>query len=136
MDWPLIATGAANLPDGRVVGWSSQAPDSFYGKRKNTHGTIYNPLDDSFTATNSTTHDMFCAGVSMLEDGSIFIAGGGKTVSTTSVFTNGAFNQIDPMVLTRWYPTSTTLSSGQVLILAGTLASPYSEFGRRVKGGT
>jgi hypothetical protein len=22
-DWPLIATGAANLPDGRIIGWAS-----------------------------------------------------------------------------------------------------------------
>lgn len=126
-DWPLIATGAANLPDGRVVGWSSQTPDTFTGKEENTHGTIYDPLTNSFTSTNSSSHDMFCAGVSMLEDGSVFIAGGGQTVSSTSLFSNGAFNEIDPMVLTRWYPTSTTLSSGQVLTSLGTLAAPYSE---------
>jgi len=126
-DWPLIATGAANMPDGRIVAWSSQKVDDFGGPSESTHGTIYNPSNGSFSDTPNSSHDMFCAGVSMLEDGRIFIAGGGKTVSSTSIFDDGQFSQIEPMAMTRWYPTSTTMASGQVFTSLGTTASAYPE---------
>ncbi len=127
VDWPLIATGAANLPDGRVLAWSSQKVDDFVGNIESTHGTIYDPNSHSFSDTPSSSHDMFCAGVSMLDDGRVFVAGGGKTVTTTSIFDATEFTEIEPMVLSRWYPTSTTLPTGQVLTSLGTLTAPYPE---------
>ena len=125
-DWPLIATGAANMPDGRIVAWSSQQVDAFGGNSESTHGTIYDPETGTFTDTPNSTHDMFCAGISMLEDGRIFVAGGGKTVSTTSVFDNEQFTEIEPMAMTRWYPTSTTMASGQVFTSLGTTCLLYT----------
>ncbi len=126
-DMPLIATAAANLPDGRIVAWSSQEVDTFGGDKESTVGTIFNPVDGSFEDTPNSTHDMFCAGLSMLEDGRVFVAGGGATVVTTSIFDNDEFSTIEPMAIPRWYPTSTTLASGQVLASLGTIASPYPE---------
>lgn len=127
IDWPLIATGAANLPDGRVLAWSSQKVDDFGGISESTHGTIYDPNEQSFSDTPSSSHDMFCSGVSMLEDGRVFVAGGGKVVATTSVFDATEFSEIESMALSRWYPTSTTLPSGQVLTSLGTVTAPYPE---------
>jgi len=133
-DWPVIATSAANLPDGRVLAWSSQTPDTFGGQSESTVGTIFNPNDGSFEDTPNSTHDMFCAGLSMLEDGRIFVAGGGRTVSATSIFDNDQFNEIEPMAMTRWYPTSTTLATGQVFTSLGTTAAPYPEIWTDGKG--
>ncbi len=133
-DWPVIATAAANLPDGRIVAWSSQEVDNFGGPLESTLGTIYNPDTGVFEEHNSSSHDMFCAGVSMLEDGRVFIAGGGRTVSTTSVFDTNEFTEIEPMAMTRWYPSSTTLASGQVFTSLGTTASPYPEIWTDGKG--
>ncbi len=133
VDWPIIATGAANLPDGRIMAWSSWQVDDFGNNdaittpRESTYGTIYSHLDNSFSEQHNSTHDMFCSGVSMLEDGSVFIAGGGKRVSTTSIFSNGEFSEIESLNQTRWYPTSTTLASGQVLASLGNVQSPYPE---------
>jgi hypothetical protein len=80
--------------------------------RENTHGVIYDPTDNSFGDRTNSSHDMFCSGVSMLDDGRVFIAGGGKTVSSTSLFTNGAFSEIESLTQTCCYPSSTTLASG------------------------
>jgi len=134
IDWPLIATGAANLPDGRIVAWSSQDVDDFGGPVESTQGTIYDPITGSFEDTPNSTHDMFCSGVSMLEDGRVFVAGGGNTVSSTSIFDTDQFTEIEPMAMTRWYPTSTTLASGQVLTSLGTNAAPYPEIWTDGKG--
>jgi len=127
VDWPLIATSAANLPDGRIVAWSSQTPDAFGGQIESTVGTIYDPADGNFESTPNSTHDMFCSGLSMLEDGRVFVAGGGRTVSAASVFDKDQFTEIEPMYLSRWYPTSTTMATGQVFTSLGTTASPYPE---------
>lgn len=121
LDWPLIATGAANLPDGRVLGWSSTKVAGFGGTQHFTYGTVYDPDTSSFMDVPNATHNMFCAGVSMLEDGRVFLAGGGQTVSSVSVFENGEFTEVEPMSLPRWYPTSTTLPTGQVFTSLGTI---------------
>lgn len=131
-DWPIIAAGAANMPDGKIMAWASWEADNFIlpaglGASENTHAVVYDPTDNSFGERSSSTHDMFCSGVSMLEDGRVFIAGGGQTVSATSVFSDGAFSEIESLTQTRWYPTSTTLASGQVVTSLGNIQSPYPE---------
>lgn len=137
IDWPIVATGAANMPDGTIMAWASWKEDEFRNvnpvvedpDRENTHAVIYNPADvaNPFGAESHSTHDMFCAGASMLEDGRVFIAGGGDHVSSTSIFGNGDFSEIDSLNQTRWYPTSTTLSSGQVVTALGNTQSAYPE---------
>jgi len=127
LDWPVIATGAANLPDGRIVAWASTSVDFFEVGDEFTYGTIYDPTNDSFVDANNTVHDTFCAGVSMLADGSIFAAGGGDTITTTSLFSGGEWSLSDDLEIPRWYPSSTTLASGQVLVTLGTELSGASE---------
>ena len=126
VDWPLIAAGAANLPDGRILGWSSSSVDNF-GGGPFTHATIYNPTDQSFVDVPHETHNMFCAGVSMLEDGRVFAAGGGSTVQSVSSFFGNDWSAEQDMTTARWYPTSTTLPSGQVVTSLGTNNTGLSE---------
>lgn len=121
-DWPLIATAAANLADGRIVAWASTGVSSFGGGVGTTFSTIYDPQSDNFTSINNADHDMFCAGVSMLPDGRVFSAAGGATVKDVSIFDLDQEEWVssDPMIFSRWYPTSTTLPSGQVFSALGT----------------
>jgi len=126
VDWPLIAAGAANLPDGRILGWSSGDVDRFGGAAY-THASIYNPADDTFVGVPHETHDMFCSGVSMLEDGRVFAAGGGATVTSVSTFFGNDWSEELDMTTARWYPTSTTLPSGQVITSLGTNNTGASE---------
>jgi hypothetical protein len=96
----LVATHAANLPDGRVISFSAWkelafgTQDGTYTDR--TDGYIWNPGKgatlntgaSSFTVADAgdenqnvdspTDHDMFCAGLAMLPDGRLFAGGGGS----------------------------------------------------------
>ncbi len=127
IEWPEIAVGAANMTDGRIVTWASYVDDFFGANTELTTASIFNPDTGVFEDAEYSGHNMFCAGVSMLADGRVFIAGGGTHVSTVSVFEDNQFREIDSMAMARWYPTSTTLPSGQVLTSLGTTASGNSE---------
>ena len=119
IDWPEVATGAANLPDGRIVTWSSTRVDDFGGRDTFAHGSIFNPSDNSFADADNPAHNMFCSGLAMLPDGEIFSNGGGRVITTTSIFENDSWSIGLPMTTQRWYPNSTLLPSGQVLTALG-----------------
>ncbi len=127
MDWPLIATGAANMPDGRILAWAATSIDNFGGPEEFAHGTIYDPETNTFAAADNDMHNAFCAGVAMLPDGSVFAAGGGEIITTTSRFNNDEWQLDDDLINPRWYPTSTVLPSGQVLVSLGTKTAGESE---------
>ncbi|MGB7305310.1 MAG: RICIN domain-containing protein, partial [Burkholderiaceae bacterium] len=74
--WPHIAMTAANMPDGRVLTWASTEVDSFPTNREFTHAAVFDPFDESFQTVDNGFHDMFCAGVSLLENGNVLAAGG------------------------------------------------------------
>jgi len=127
IEWPEIAVGAANMADGRIVTWASYVDDFFGAGTEQTTASIFDPDTGVFEDAGYTGHNMFCAGISMLPGGRVFIAGGGTHVSTVSVFEDNKFREIESMAVARWYPTSTTLASGQVLTSLGTTASTNSE---------
>lgn len=86
--------------------------------------------------------DLFCAGNTLLPDGRLFVAGGTDPVTgvygenRARIFTTGAGSDSgswsDPgdMVDWRWYPTTTSLRDGRVLVTSG-VRHPY----HRVFGG-
>jgi len=65
----------------------------------------------------------------MLPDGRPFAAGGGAVVKTTTVFNSvtNTWSKTDDMLTNRWYPTSTTLPTGQVHTALGTKSHPFTE---------
>ena len=128
IDWPEIASGAANLPDGRLMTWSSTSKKTFGGPEDFTFGSIYDPATGVFTEKNNNYHNTFCAGISMLPDGRTIAAGGGETITKTSVFdlATNDWALTEEMNIPRWYPTTTTLANGQVITALGT-NNPYSE---------
>ncbi len=134
IEWPQIATGAANLPDGRLLTWSSTQEAGFSGEDAFTYGSIFDPLTETFTDRPNAEHNMFCAGISMLADGSVFTAGGGKTITTTSVFDGNNWSLTDSLSAARWYPQSTTLPSGQVVTSLGSKTTAYSEIWTQGEG--
>ena len=125
--WPEIATGAANLPDGRIMTWSSTGERNFGGGTPFTHGSIFDPNTSLFTTKDNQVHNTFCAGVSLLPDGEIFAAGGGATITTTSIYADDEWSLVEDMQRPRWYATSTTLATGQVLTSLGDKFQPYPE---------
>ena len=127
IEWPEIAVGAANMLDGRIVTFASFLASNFGSGPEITKASIFDPATGVFEDAGHTSHNMFCAGVSMLPDGRMFAAGGGAHVSTVSVFEDNQFREIDSMAMARWYPTSTTLASGQVMTSLGTSVAGNSE---------
>lgn len=127
--WPEIAISAANLPDGRVVTWSSTETNAFPSNTEFTHASVFDPVTGGFLTVDNNFHDMFCAGVATLENGVIVAAGGNPQDRKTSSF--------DPATLTwtrladmndeRWYATAVAMPTNQVFSSFGKAAGNRSE---------
>ncbi|MGQ0444271.1 MAG: galactose oxidase-like domain-containing protein [Beijerinckiaceae bacterium] len=136
--WPLIPLHMALLPDGRVLSFGTDQ----YGNQ--SAATIY----DVWTPTlgtgggnahtillNSTSTDLFCSAVSLLDGtGKALITGGDLTVGGVRNYSNRKVNIFDPnqntltksgkMSYPRWYNSITTLPNGDKLILGGNQSAP------------
>ena len=114
--WPEIAVSAANLPDGRVLTWSSELENDFPATSEFTHASIFDPATGNFVTADSNFHDMFCAGISMLEDGTVLASGGNPFDRRTSAFdpTTMQWQPAALMNFNRWYGTSLVLATNQV----------------------
>jgi hypothetical protein len=121
------------LPNGTVLMWdweqSTQSPDS--------PTWIWDPTSN--TVVNGPTafgHVLFCTGHSLLPDGRLFVAGGGhhagQNVRKTALYDfragpTGAWVAGPEMATGRWYPTVTTLASGEALIGGGESPTAFGE---------
>ncbi len=111
--WPIVAIHTMLLPDGRVLAINRiQTPQ------------VWDPATGNFKPIASPAN-LFCAGHALLPDGRVFLAGGhiddnqGLPNITTFSATTDAFTSLPPMSRGRWYPTTTVLANGDVVILAG-----------------
>jgi YVTN family beta-propeller protein len=94
-----------------------------------THSAIYDPSTGTFQNTDNTFHDMFCAGVSTLEDGRIVAAGGNPWDSKVSVFapTTQTWSALAEMRESRWYGTLLALPSNELFSTFANAAGDVSE---------
>jgi Domain of unknown function (DUF1929)/Carboxypeptidase regulatory-like domain len=120
-NWPTRAVHATLLPDGRVFFVSYYA--------ESLQPNIWDPVSNTFTGTAASSFALFCAGHTTLADGRVFIAGGHVAdyvgYAHAVIFdpaTNG-FTTLPDMNAPRWYPTVTTLPSGDVLVVSGDINS-------------
>ena len=125
---PIVQVHLHLLPTGKVLSWGG--PDS---EIPNTY--IWDPSADTFTGV-SPPSELFCSGHSFLPDGRLLVAGGhimntlgpngtglnGLGLPNTNIFdpATGLWEAQPKMAKGRWYPTNTTLPSGEVLTVAGT----------------
>ena len=113
--WPAIGVHLALLPTGKAFTWAQTG-----------EAQIWDPATGSLTKT-SRPADIFCGGQSFLADGRLLVAGGryDNTVGLGSPdvsifdFSSSTWSRSAPMARGRWYPTLTTLPSGDVLITSG-----------------
>ena len=127
--WPEIAITAATLPDGRVLTWSSTETNAFPSNREFTHASVFDPADASFLTVDNNFHDMFCAGVSTLEDGTIIASGGNPNDQRTSAFSPATltWSARANMNFNRWYGTNLTLPSNEIFSTFANAAGNTSE---------
>jgi hypothetical protein len=125
VDLPSIPIAAAALPNGKLVTWSSDQKLTFNGGLGQTNTVLFDPqtLSASDILVTNTSHDMFCPGVALLADGSVFVNGGGVTVSNSSRYNaeSASWKREAPMFQPRWYNSSVTLPNGDVFTLGGNL---------------
>ncbi|MEZ4332639.1 MAG: NPCBM/NEW2 domain-containing protein [Myxococcota bacterium] len=114
--WPEIAISAANLPDGRVLTWSSTEIDAFPSYLQYAHASIFDPATSSFVPVDNDFHDMFCAGVATLENGTIVAAGGNPSDRRVSAFNPAtlAWSPLAEMIDLRWYGLAATLPDNTI----------------------
>ena len=105
----LVVSGSGNYP-----------PDTDYT------AAIWDPANDTVT-TMPITWDMFCNGMVVMPDGRPFVMGG--TLQYDPFFGQQKTSAFDPVTETfadqqsmadgRWYPTSTVLADGRVMVFSG-----------------
>jgi Domain of unknown function (DUF1929)/Legume lectin domain/PKD domain/Glyoxal oxidase N-terminus/Quinohemoprotein amine dehydrogenase, alpha subunit domain III len=87
---------------------------------------VWDPASNTIT-TQTQSWDMFCNGMIVLPDGRPFIMGGNLQYdpffgwNRTSIYnpTTGVFVDMENMAHGRWYPTSTVLGDGRVMVFSG-----------------
>lgn len=115
--WPISATHANVLPTGQVL---------FFGEFENGDMPhLYDPATGDLTAIGQAGYNIFCAGHAPLPDGTVVIAGGHVDSHVGEPrgilydpFTN-KWTRTPDMWAGRWYPTNTTLASGEVVVVSG-----------------
>jgi galactose oxidase len=111
--WPVVAVHLSLLPNGRVLSWGAGGLPQ-----------VWNPSVGSFT-TVAPPSNLFCAGHAFLPDGRLLVSGGhisdNHGLPDNNLFTTGSqtWSRSTRMRRGRWYPTTTMLASGAVVILAG-----------------
>jgi hypothetical protein len=129
---------ASLMPDGTLVTfpWRKTSPwgepitglgyaaGGMTGQAKTMVDT-WNPSTDTHTTNWETKTDMFGAGHDLLPDGRLFVSGGSATgpdwygIKDNHVFKGGVWSSVSSLSVPRWYPSVTTLGSGEVLVSGG-----------------
>jgi hypothetical protein len=126
--FPIVPVAAANLPNGKVLTWSSYSPTTFSGTDNGkTYSSIFDPVAQTSTnrIVSETSHDMFCPGTSLLADGRLLVSGGVSSAKTSIYnFANDSWTVAANMNTPRGYQSNVTLSDGSVLTLGGSWSGP------------
>ncbi len=114
--WVNVAVHLSVLPNGKVLS---------FGRLNGGTPQLWDPVTNTFTGIPSPSL-MFCAGQAYLPNGKLLVAGGhiqdglGLPNSNTFEFSNNTWTAGPSMAKGRWYPTATSLGTGEVLVIAGT----------------
>ncbi|WP_298481059.1 galactose oxidase-like domain-containing protein, partial [uncultured Maribacter sp.] len=122
----IVPVAVANLPDGRLLTWSSQFRNTFI---ESGDGMTFTEIFDPFLGpdgqalgetVSNTDHDMFCPGINNLPDGRILSAGGTSS-ERTSIYDpdTGLWSSGQDMNIPRGYQGNVTLSDGSVFTIGG-----------------
>ena len=110
---PVIAVHMHLLPTGQVFLWGA-----------NGEGQLWDPQTSAYTEVPDP-YQIFCSGHTFLADGRLLVAGGHISsdhgLPRASIFdpASGSWSPTGLMARGRWYPTTTALPNGEVLVLAG-----------------
>jgi hypothetical protein len=112
--WPIVSVHASLLPTGKVV---------FYPYSDDPR--LWDPSNGSIVAATQVGYNIFCSGLTLLADGRLFVGGGHISnnvgLNDASIYdgVTNTWTREPDMNAGRWYPTTTTLADGSVLIVSG-----------------
>jgi Domain of unknown function (DUF1929)/Kelch motif/Fibronectin type III domain len=115
--WPYRPIHAQLLPSGKVMFWDSYANADF--------PQLWDPGSGSITAAAQAGYNIFCASFSFLADGRLLVLGGHVSdnvgLAYAAIYNPAAnsWTRLPDMNAGRWYPASTTLPSGDVVVMSG-----------------
>lgn len=118
ISWPFVPIQAAALYDDTVLSWSSNEKDSFTTlSSKSSWSSVFDVATGTFLSSNNPTHDMFCSGSVLMEDGSVLASGGNPRADQTSGFDplTKTWSSLSSMRQQRWYGTNVLTGRGEVL---------------------
>ncbi|ORX94672.1 galactose oxidase-like protein precursor [Clohesyomyces aquaticus] len=128
---PVIPVAAYIVPafpeSTRMLVFSSWGADAFGGASGMTQFADYDFKTGALSARTitNTNHDMFCPGISTLQDGRIVIQGGSDAKSVSFYHpSNNTFTRGPDLQIARGYQTSTTLSDGRIFTIGGAYSGP------------
>lgn len=113
LPWPIVAIHTMLLPDGRVLAIN-----------RTRNPQVWDPATGTFTPVPAPAN-LFCAGHALLPDGRVFVAGGhideNQGLPNLTLFSpvSDSWTSLPPMARGRWYPTTTVMGNGDVVIIAG-----------------
>lgn len=121
---PHIPVSAALLPDGRLLTFASNQRTTFPDGPQFTYAAVWDPATGQFTEINNGRHDMFCGGLSLLQDGRLLVNGGNGINGTTALaslfdWRTNEWIPAQTMADGRWYNTSIALPNGEVMTAGG-----------------
>jgi Ca2+-binding RTX toxin-like protein len=124
---PVVAVHSSLLPTGDVLMWDRLA-----------QARLWTPGTGTVTAPQQPDNEVFCSGHAFTADGRLLVTGGhddphgspaadGDGLSTASCYdpVTGGWSAAPDMNAGRWYPTNTTLASGEVLVTSGSADTSY-----------
>jgi hypothetical protein len=112
--WPIVSIHASLLPTGKVV---------FYPYSDDPR--LWDPSNGSIVAATKVGYNIFCSGLTLLADGRLFVGGGhisnsvGLNHASRYDGVTNTWSREPDMNAGRWYPTTTTLADGSVLVVSG-----------------
>ena len=132
---------AVRLPNGKVLIAGGDYPPTNQGSPGTAE--IFDPTTGTFTATGAMNEFREAPSVTLLQDSTVLVAGGGAGVSGIDQVSlnsaesynpaSGTFTLVSPMAVARAYHTATLLNDGSVLIAGGEqrhgccMPLPYTE---------
>ncbi|HEU5303684.1 MAG TPA: galactose oxidase-like domain-containing protein [Gemmatimonadales bacterium] len=121
VNWDIVPLHMSLLPTGKIVAWGKTEISDTMGMPR-----VWDPAagPPSGARMQDTDSMLFCAGHTLMADGTLMVAGGhlqdDRGTAETNFFSrDGAFSKGPPMAHARWYPTLTTLPDGRVLTMGG-----------------
>ncbi|MEW6304103.1 MAG: galactose oxidase-like domain-containing protein [Verrucomicrobiota bacterium] len=120
-NWTNVAVHAHMLSSGKVL---------FYPYSDVVR--LWDPATAAITAAPQAGYNIFCTGHSHIGDGRLLVTGGhvqnGWGLNDASYYNpaNNTWTRLADMNNGRWYPSSTTLANGDVLITSGSYDTNYA----------